>query len=210
MIKKKRPTRWLELFTRVFMTVMLLALLQGCFDVNKTQPDKGYIAGTLPVARNSWLVADNGITQTRIAVNDEGSFAAQLPTGRYQLLMQTGSTLTLIKRDVQVENNLTLTIVDLDMVPIPQVKSVSVPLLYSTSAVIEWETDIESDGRIEYGTNELYGHTTHADSELRTRHRLQLYNLQPATTYHFRIVASRYSLESAQSISRNYSFTTEP
>lgn len=207
---KKRPTHRLEFFSRIFICIMLLALLQGCFDVNKPKTDQGYITGTLPVARNSWLVADNGATQTRIAVNDEGSFAAQLPAGRYQLLMQAGNTLALVKRDVQIENNLTLNIVDLDMVPVPQVKSVSVPLLYSTSAIVEWETDIESDGYIEYGTNELYGYTTHAESDLKSRHRLQLYNLQPATTYHFRIVASRYSLESAQSISRNYSFTTEP
>jgi hypothetical protein len=90
------------------------------------------------------------------------------------------------------------------------VLSVAVPLVYDTSAVIEWETDIESDGFVEFGTSELYGYSSYGGSELKTRHRVQLYNLLPATTYHFRINASRYSLESARSLSRDFTFTTEP
>jgi len=125
--------------------------------------------------------------------------------------MQTSAgSITLIRRGVQVDNNMTVTVLDTDIVPVPQITAVSVPLVYSTSAIIEWETDIESDGYIEFGNNELYGYSSYATTELKTRHRIQLYSLQPATTYHFRVVASRYNLASARNISRNYTFSTEP
>jgi hypothetical protein len=157
------------------------------------------------------ILASNGDSEVSIPVDSEGRFSARVAGGLYNLYMQAADgTVTLIRRDVQVDNNMTVTVLDTDIVPIPQVVSVAVPLVYSTSATIEWETDIESDGYVEFGNNELYGYSSYATTELKKRHRIQLYNLLPATTYHFRVVASRYNLESARSISRNFTFTTEP
>ncbi|MGI6444918.1 MAG: hypothetical protein BWY02_01542 [bacterium ADurb.Bin157] len=99
---------------------------------------------------------------------------------------------------------------DANLVPIPKVTAVKVSLVYAKSAIIEWETDIDSDGYAEYGTNELYGTVTHVESGLKTKHRVQLQELLPNTQYFFRIVASRYSLDTSKSYSANYTFTTEP
>ncbi len=169
------------------------------------------LTGTLEIARSSQLVAVCGTTRVQIPVDADGRFAARLAPGVYQLMMQASDgKLTLIRKTVEIDNNMTVTVVDTDMVPMPQVVAVSVPLVYSTSAVIEWETSIESDGYLDYGVNELYGYSSYAITDLKTRHRVQLYSLQPATTYHFRVVASRYNLDQTRSWSRDFSFTTEP
>lgn len=200
-----------RLFGLILMGLSLLSFLQGCFTVNKTESQTGTISGKLMFARNLSLIASNDSEQISIPVDESGNFSAKLAPGFYRLAVQAADgTLTLFRKTVQIENNVSLTIVDIDLVPVPQIKSVSVPLVYRDSAVIEWHTDIESDGYVEYGTNELYGYSSFATDELKTAHRIQIFNLLPATTYHFRVVASRYNLESSRSISRDFVFTTEP
>lgn len=195
----------------VIAAIFAVAFLPGCLSKGNGENDMGTITGTLSVAKNSQLVAVGSEGQVLIPVDDEGRFAARLAPGVYQLMMQTADgQLTLIRKTVEINNNMTVTVVDTDIVPMPQVTSVSVPLVYATSAVIEWETSIESDGYVEYGTNEVYGYASYATTELKTRHRIQLYGLQPATAYHFRIVASRHNLDSTRTFSRDFSFTTEP
>lgn len=192
-------------------SLLMLGLLQGCLNAKSTENQLGSISGNLSVAKNLNLVAVCEDQQVIIPVDRDGRFSARLVPGTYQLSLQAkDGTLTLFKKAVQIENNISVTVVDTDLVPIPHVMSVAVPLVYSTSAIIEWETDIESDGYIEFGSNELYGYSSYGVTELKNKHRIQLYNLLPASTYHFRVVASRYSLESAQSISRDFVFTTEP
>lgn len=200
------------MLTACFVLIMG-AFTQGCLSNSNSSNSngEGTLAGKLPQAIDSTLLAVKDDERVKIPVNSDGSFAAQLAPGRYQLLMQTkDGKLTLIKRSVAIENNLVFTVLDADLIPVPQVVSVSVPLVYDDSAIIEWETNIESDGRIDYGKNELYGYSSYGESVLKTKHRVQLFNLQSNTTYHFRIVASRYSLESAQSMSKDYAFTTDP
>lgn len=195
----------------LFLGLLLLSMLQGCLATRKSEAQYGSISGSLSVAKSCNLLAVSEDRQVLIPVDGSGHFSARLEPGVYQLSLQAGDgTLTLFKKAVQIENNMSVTVVDTDMVPIPHVMSVSVPLVYSTSAIIEWETDIESDGYVEFGSNELYGYSSYGVTELKKKHRIQLYNLLPASTYHFRVVASRYSLESAQSISRDFVFTTEP
>lgn len=199
------------IFSVLFLGLLLLSMLQGCLATRKSETQYGSISGSLSVAKSGNLLAVCEDKQVLIPVDGSGHFSARLEPGVYQLSLQASDgTLTLFKKAVQIENNMSVTVVDTDMVPIPHVMSVSVPLVYSTSAIIEWETDIESDGYIEFGSNELYGYSSYGVTELKTKHRIQLYNLLPATTYHFRVVASRYNLESAQSISRDFVFTTEP
>lgn len=195
----------------VMAAIFAVAFLPGCLNSSSEEKEQGTITGTLAVAKSSQLVAVCGENRVVIPVDSEGSFAARLAPGVYQLLLQSSDgQLTLIRKAVEVDNNMTVTVVDTDMVPMPQVVSVSVPLVYSTSAVIEWETGIESDGYVEYGSDELYGYASYATTELKKRHRMQLFSLLPATTYHFRVVASRHNLDSTRTWSRDFSFTTEP
>ncbi len=195
----------------VLAAIFSIAFLPGCLNSSSREGDTGVLAGTLSIAKDSRLVAVGGDNTVQIPVDAEGHFSARLAPGVYQLMLQSADgTLSLIRKDVAIENNLTVTVVDTDMVPMPQVVSVAVPLVYQTSAVIEWETSIEADGYVEYGINELYGYSSYATTDLKKRHRMQLYDLQPATTYHFRVVASRYNLDSTRTWSRDFSFTTEP
>lgn len=205
------PGRKGRIISAILSGFLLLSMLQGCLSSSKTPDQPGTLTGSIPLARNLNLIASRNDMQTVIPIDASGNFRARLEPGVYQLYLQTeAGDLTLIRKTVNIENNISVSVVDADLIPIPQVKSVSVPLVYNTSATIEWETDIESDGYVEFGTNELYGYSSYATTELKTRHRMQLFNLLPATTYHFRVVASRYNLESARSITRNFTFTTEP
>jgi hypothetical protein len=198
---------------RLVITVILslTILLAGCFTSSRSNVENGTLTGKIPHLAHSNLIAMNDKEKVPIQTDAEGNFIASLKPGRYQLMFQSDNgKLELIQSDIQIENNLTFKVTDVKLIPAPNVVSVSVPLLYDTSAVIEWETDIESDGHIEYGTSELYGFSSYAETELRKKHRIQLYELLPDTTYHFRIAASRYNLESTRTFSRDFAFTTEP
>jgi len=204
-------TRPQTVITAMILALIVVGTLQGCLSSHGATDSSGIISGQFRAAANLNILASSNGSGISIPVDSEGRFSARVAGGVYNLHIQAADgTITLIRKGVQIDNNMTVTILDTDIVPVPQVKSVSVPLVYSTSAIIEWETDIESDGYVEFGNNELYGYSSYATTELKTRHRIQLYNLLPATTYHFRVVASRYNLESARSISRNFTFTTEP
>lgn len=204
-------TRMQTVFMAMLVAALAMATLPGCLSSHGSEDAAGVISGQFRAAANLKIIASNDSSEIAIPVDGEGRFSVRVAGGVYNLHIQASDgSITLIRRGIQIDNNMTVTVLDTDIVPIPQVTSVAVPLVYSTSAIIEWETDIESDGYIEFGNNELYGYSSYAVTELKKRHRIQLYNLLPASTYHFRVVASRYNLESAQSISRNFTFTTEP
>lgn len=195
----------------IIICLIATTAFSGCFNSSKSEIGNGIIAAELPQFANASFVLRGYNGETAVNADAYGRFSVTLPAGRYQLLLQNSKgELVVIKRELIIENNLTLVITDVELIPIPKVLSVSVPMIYDNSAIIEWETDIESDGYIEYGTTELYGMASYADTEQKTRHRIQLYDLQPATTYHFRIVATRYSLDSTTSLSHDFTFTTEP
>lgn len=197
----------------ILIALFIMASLPGCLTAHKEggTTGTGILTGQLPQFPDTDFLLSGNSFKTTLKSDPRGNLAAELPAGRYQLLLQRANGgLIVIKRDIVIENNLTFVVTDVDLIPVPSVSSVSVPMVYSTSVIIEWETDIESDGFVEYGTSELYGMASHAESDLKTRHRIQLYDLQPATTYHFRITAARYGLDSTRSYTRDYAFTTEP
>jgi len=204
-------TRPQTVITAMLLALLLVATLQGCLSSHGNEYSGGIITGQYRPAANLQLIARSDSGETAFPVDAEGRFSARLSSGIYNLYLQSADgNISLIRSGVEVSNNMTVSVLDTDIVPIPQVTSVAVPLVDSTSAIVEWQTDIESDGYIEFGNNELYGYLSYAVTELKTRHRIQLYNLLPSTTYHFRVVASRYNLESTRSFSRNFTFTTEP
>lgn len=202
----------LRLFTRIALLFVALSLIPGCGNRMQTGSEEtSLVQGRLPVFQvGDQILLKNDLRTIELPVDSNGAFAGQVLPGTYQALVRSPSgSLKLINQSLTVEDNLTINLLDASLVPIPRVISVSVPLVYEDSAVIEWETDIDSDGRIDYGVDAGYGYSTFTDPELKTRHRIQLNSLNPATSYHFRVVASRHSLESVQTFSRDYVFVTE-
>ncbi len=207
---KMRNRFWIQLAVLLGLT----AMMSGCGGTGATgggNDTSGLLTGRVPVLSGSVVLirGADGATQ-EVAVDTEGRYTASLRPGAYSVLLKTtDGKLTLVSQSVSIEDNMTVSLLDVSLVPLPQVVSVSVPLVEHNSAMIEWISDIDADGRIEYGTDARYGYTTYTDTELKTRHRVQLHDLRPDTAYHFRIVASRYGLEAAETYSKDYMFTTE-
>ena len=194
----------------LFATVINLVGCSSSSD-NSLKGEYGTVTGSLLDAANSNIVATSDSGEYIIPVNADGRFSANLPVGVYTLSYRAATAnnkLVLTEKKLIVANNVTISVVDSELVPIPQVLAVSIPVINANSAIIEWETDIESDGFIEYGTNELYGVSTYVSTDLTTQHRVQLTSLMPNTTYHFRVVASRHNLESTRFYTQDYTFTT--
>jgi hypothetical protein len=108
----------------------------------------------------------------------------------------------------RTEGGFEVNYVDAQMVQMPKVTAVRAQLVYANSAVIEWETDIEADGYVEYGLSEVYGVSSPMAEGVRRQHRAQLEGLSAGTEYSFRVVASRHGLEAARVYSANYKFQT--
>ena len=194
----------------LFVAVINLVGCSSSSD-NSLNVESGTVTGSLLDAANSNIVATSDSGEYLIPVDADGRFSANLPVGVYSLSYRSASAnnkLVLTEKKLVVANNVTISVVDAELVPIPQVLSVTIPVINANSAIIEWETDIESDGHLEYGTNELYGISTYVSTDLTTHHRVQLGSLSANTTYHFRIVASRHNLESSRFYSQDYTFTT--
>ena len=206
---QSRKLRLLIVLTILFSNLFVIIGCSSSSDNNLTS-ESGFITGSLLDAANSNIIATSESGEYIIPVDSYGRFSTSLPTGVYTLSYRaaTSNKLVLTNKTFVVANNVTISIVDADLVPQPQVILVNIPVVNANSAIIEWETDIESDGNLEYGTNELYGVSTFASTDLTTKHRVQLNNLMANTTYHFRVVASRHNLESAKYYTQDYTFTT--
>lgn len=197
------------------LMLSLTALMAGCGGTGgdgESASETGMLTGRVPIVSGSVVVIrDADGVEREVSVDADGNYAASLRPGAYSVLLKTADgKLTLVSRTVNIEDNMTVSLVDVRLVPLPEVVSVSVPLVDHDTATIEWISDIDADGRIDYGTDTRYGYSTYTDTELKTKHRMQIYDLRPDTTYHFRIVASRYGLETAETFSKDYAFTTEP
>jgi len=69
----------------------------------------------------------------------------------------------------------------------PLISDITVNDITPGSAGISWQTDVESDTRIQYGETSEYGSQTNLDVNLTTSHTVQLTDLEPNTVYHFRV-----------------------
>lgn len=88
----------------------------------------------------------------------------------------------------------------------PEIDQVQITEITETTATIEWITDEETDALINYGLSDDYG-IVHDPLPDRLDHELVIDNLDPSTTYHFRIVA--IDSDGNQSISGDFTFTTD-
>jgi hypothetical protein len=206
--------RWPVPGAKALVLMAILLLVQGC--QNQGTPaangrQNGVLTGNLAAPAGTTLVVKNIAGETReITLGKTGTFAVALPPGTYKVLARTASgSLNLVKQSVLIEENMTVNLLEVSLVPRPQIVSVSVPQVYADSAVVVWETDIESDGRVDYGREASYGYSTFTTTELSKQHRMQIFGLNPETPYHFRVVSSRHGLEELETFSSDFSFTTD-
>jgi len=76
----------------------------------------------------------------------------------------------------------------------------------TVGAAITWRTDKPATTRVEYGLTAAYGSFSPLFTELYPIHAVNLSQLQPATTYHFRVLSrDEYGIEG---VSQDYTFTT--
>ncbi|MBP6964393.1 MAG: family 10 glycosylhydrolase [Armatimonadetes bacterium] len=88
----------------------------------------------------------------------------------------------------------------------PVISNVRAENVQGTHAQIKWDTDDESTSQVEYGPTTAYGAVTAEDMLRATSHSVQLVDLTPLTTYHFRV----RSYDAARNVaeSSDYTFTT--
>jgi hypothetical protein len=77
-----------------------------------------------------------------------------------------------------------------------------------SSAAVTWRTDVTGSSQIQYGLTSAYGSSTTLDRTQVTAHRQFITGLQPGTVYHFKVVSTDGSGNTASSADRT--FTTLP
>lgn len=75
----------------------------------------------------------------------------------------------------------------------------------TTSAIILWSTNIAATSSVQYGTTTSYGSTASVTGT-RTTHQVALSNLQPATSYHYRVTGTDSTGQTY--VSADQTFTT--
>ncbi len=73
------------------------------------------------------------------------------------------------------------------------------------AALIMWDTDPYTSGRVEYGISAAYGQTSYTNTRART-HLIDVRGLAPAMAYHYRVISTTPEGETA--ISADQTFTT--
>jgi hypothetical protein len=90
-----------------------------------------------------------------------------------------------------------------DITP-PVISNIQVINITETSAIVTWQTDEPATSRVEYGLTNSYELGSITVSDLVTSHSIPLYSLTPNTTYHFRVISSDASGNTAQSDDRTF------
>jgi len=75
-----------------------------------------------------------------------------------------------------------------------------------TSAVVTWTTDEPASSQVEYGASTAYGSTSALEEALVASHSVTLSDLEPESTYHYRVKSEDGS--GNQAVSGDYTFTT--
>ena len=91
----------------------------------------------------------------------------------------------------------------------PVISGISAFDVTQTSAKITWTLDVPSTGQVEYGPTTAYGNVTAPELSFDyTTHIQDIDNLDPGTTYHYRVKSSnRHGVES---VSEDLTFSTDP
>lgn len=94
--------------------------------------------------------------------------------------------------------------------PDAQITSQSVNSITDTSARVRWDLSDGATGYIEYGTTDTYGSETTRENRYLTTHIQTISNLNPGTTYHYRINGVTSSGEIIRSADRTFTTTGAP
>jgi hypothetical protein len=89
----------------------------------------------------------------------------------------------------------------------PIITEVTASGITETSVVISWITNEPSDAQIEYGLTTTYGVSLGLETTLSTSHGADITELEPNSTYHFRVKSS--DAAGNQAVSDDYSFITD-
>ena len=90
----------------------------------------------------------------------------------------------------------------------PVISAVEISAVDSRSANVTWLTDEPATSQVEFGLSASYGNTTAPDSAPVTSHSVTLTDLEPDTTYHYRVISEDGRGNSASS--PDSLFTTLP
>ncbi|MGD0797326.1 MAG: fibronectin type III domain-containing protein [Acidobacteriaceae bacterium] len=88
----------------------------------------------------------------------------------------------------------------------PVLGNINAIYITSTSATINWTTDLPSTALVNYGTTTSYGSSSPLSSTPATAHSITLNGLSPGTTYNFDVVSAGSA--NVNSTSANQTFTT--
>jgi len=88
------------------------------------------------------------------------------------------------------------------------ISDVSASKIATKEASIWWKTNARSTSQVEYGTTKAYGSISGENTELTADHYIQLFGLQPGTTYYYRVL-SKAGEGKAPVYSQDFSMTTE-
>jgi len=75
----------------------------------------------------------------------------------------------------------------------PVITSISASEISYSSATVTWTTDENATSQVEYGTTTAYGSTTKLDKKRVENHSVELINLDPDTTYYYRVTSKDFS-----------------
>jgi hypothetical protein len=107
----------------------------------------------------------------------------------------------------QVSNIATISLI-VDNTPPLIISGPDVDNITHQKATISWETNEDGDCIVEYGTDSNYGYTE-TKSVLVKEHEIKLRNLNPDTTYHFRVI-TKDALGNTQTTGQDRTFKTAP
>jgi len=88
----------------------------------------------------------------------------------------------------------------------PVISEVQISGIDENSALVEWKTDKETDGTINYGLNENRGIIRYPIFD-KKEHKIKIDKLEPSTTYHFRVVSA--DKKGNKTSSAGFVFTTK-
>jgi hypothetical protein len=87
----------------------------------------------------------------------------------------------------------------------PLISEIKIKSVTATSSLITWITNENSDSIVNFGVTKNYGVAREANPSVKS-HEVFVSDLEPATTYHYRVVSS--DAAGNQSFSGSYTFTT--
>jgi hypothetical protein len=91
-----------------------------------------------------------------------------------------------------------------------EVSDIGILKVAGTSATISWATDAPATGQIEYGLSDLYGSLTGIDNNFAFDHSIELKQLKPNATYHYRVHSLDQSGNEGVSTDQEFKTTGSP